>query len=385
MKYIMKYTTIITCFLMIGCFACSSPQVKKKSSDGGQWSVEKAQQWYQETGWLIGVNFIPSTAINQLEMWQAKTFDPKTIDRELGWAEDLGFNTVRVYLHDLLWKQDPEGFIKRIEKFLSIADSHDIRTMLVLFDGVWNPNPHLGKQPEPISHVHNSGWVQSPGAEVLSDTTKWGYLEDYVKGIISHFANDERVVVWDIFNEPDNLNKNAYGDVELDNKAEQALKLLKKAFKWAREVNPSQPITAGVWHGDWSSPETLTKMDTFILTHSDIISFHYYGPPKGLKKKIKYLSRYNRPMFCTEYMARPNGSTFEAILPILKKNNISAYSWGFVSGKTQTIYPWDSWDKTYTEEPDVWFHDILRKDGSPYDSSEVAFIKKMTGVAKTKK
>ncbi len=202
-----------------------------------------------------------------------------------------------------------------------------------------------------------------------------------MKGIIGHFANDDRVVVWDLFNEPDNTNDRAYGDVELQNKEEQALKLLKKAFKWAREVDPSQPLTAAVWHNDWSNPDSLTAMDEFMLEHSDVISFHNYSGPKDIRQRIKSLKRYDRPIFCTEYMARPNGSTFKAILPILKQNNISAYSWGFVAGKTQTIYPWDSWDKNYTSEPDVWFHDILRKDGTPYDSSEIKFIKKMTGVA----
>ncbi|MCW9708130.1 cellulase family glycosylhydrolase [Fodinibius salsisoli] len=368
--------------LMSLAYACSSSDTEKPDPEpkeaGERWSVEKANQWYEEKGWLVGANYTPRTAINQLEMWQAETFDPETIEQELGWAEDLGFNTMRVYLHDLAWKNDKEGFIKRIDQFLDIADSHDIGIMFVLLDGVWHPNPEWGKQPEPTPHVHNSGWVQSPGAEVLSDTTKWGYLEDYVKGVLTEFGDDERVYIWDIFNEPDNTNDRAYGDIELDNKKEQALKLLKKSFKWAREANPTQPITSGLWYGDWCNPDSLKAMDKFMLEHSDVITFHAYEGPKVMRERIEALKRYNRPMFCTEYMARPRGSTFENELPVLKEHNVGAYNWGFVNGKTQTIYPWDSWDKEYTSEPNPWFHDILRADGTPYDSSETALIKEHT-------
>ncbi len=364
--------------LFAGFLACLLVSCTTSEQAGQRWSVEQANQWYKETGWLIGANFTPSTAINQLEMWQEETFDPETIDRELGWAAELGFNSMRVYLHDLVWKQDKEGFIDRIEEFLEIADSHGIGIMFVLFDGVWHPYPELGEQPEPTPHVHNSGWVQSPGAEVLSDAAQWGYLEDYVKGVIGHFANDDRVHVWDIFNEPDNTNDRAYGDIELDNKKELSLQLLKESFKWAREVNPSQPITSGLWYGDWSDHESMKEMDRFMVENSDVITFHSYDGPDVMRERIEDLQRYNRPIFCTEYIARPRGSTFEAELPILKEHNVGAYNWGFVAGKSQTVYPWNSWDSTYTAEPEVWFHDILRADGTPYNSEEVKFIKSVT-------
>lgn len=372
----MKIVKIIS-FAVISSvlIACTHTGQKQENI---RWSEAQANQWYQKKGWLVGVDYTPRTAINQLEMWQAESFDPETIDQELGWAEELGFNSIRVFLHDLLWKQDSAGFLKRMDKFLDIADSHHIGVMFVLFDGVWNPHPKLGKQPAPTPHVHNSGWVQSPGAEILADTSQWGYLEEYVKGVLGHFSKDARVDVWDLFNEPDNTNNGSYGDVELPNKKEQAMLLLKKTYTWAREINPSQPLTAGLWYGNWSAPDSLKPMDRYMIEHSDVISFHCYDPPEILKQKIASLKRYNRPLLCTEYMARPRGSTFAAALPILKENNVGAYNWGFVNGKTQTIYPWDSWAKTYTGEPEVWFHDILRKDGTSYDSSEVALIKSLT-------
>ena len=343
-----------------------------------RWSEEKANEWYEEKGWLIGSNYNSSTAINQLEMWQEKDFNPEVIDRELKWAADLGFNSIRVYLHDLVWKEDPEGFLERIEQYLEIAESHDIGTMFVLFDGVWDPYPELGDQPEPVPHVHNSGWVQSPAADVLADTSQWDELEDYVKGVVGHFANDDRVDVWDIYNEPDNTNDLSYGDIELKNKKEQSFKLLRESFKWAREVRPSQPITSGLWYGDWSDHDEMKEMDQFMVENSDVISFHAYEGPDVMNERIENMQRYNRPVFCTEYMARPRGSTFEAELPMLKEENVGAYNWGFVAGKSQTIYPWNSWDSTYTAEPDIWFHDILRSDGTPYNKEEVEFIKSIT-------
>jgi hypothetical protein len=372
-KYIAAFVIIVLLFA-----GCGQRDTDESTKYAELWTEEKANLWYEETGWLIGSNFNSSTAINQLEMWQAETFDPETIDRELSWAADLGFNSMRVYLHDLVWKHDSEGLLSRMEQYLEIADSHGIGTMFVLFDGVWHPNPKIGIQPVPTPHVHNSGWVQSPGIDVLADTTKWGYLEEYVKGIIGHFANDNRVQIWDIYNEPDNTNDRAYGHIELENKREMAFKLLKKSFEWAREAGPSQPITSGLWYGDWSDHNTMKPMDQFMAEQSDVISFHCYEGPEVMLERINFLKRYNRPIFCTEYMARPRGSTFEAELPILKEHKVGAYNWGFVAGKSQTIYPWDSWDDAYTQEPDPWFHDIFREDGTPYDQAEVNFIKSIT-------
>lgn len=347
------------------------------SAADGRWPVERAEGWYSQQPWLVGSNFIPSTAINELEMWQADTFDLPTIDRELGWAESLGMNTMRVFLHNLPWQQDSDGFLQRIDQFLSVADKHHIRIMFVLLDSVWDPNPHLGKQREPRPHIHNSGWVQAPGAAVLKDESRWTpELKPYVVGVISHFRDDKRVLIWDLMNEPDN-DSSQYKSEELSNKAEVALKLLKQEWEWARSANPSQPLTSGVWKGNWSKSK-LSEMARFQLENSDVITFHCYDRPKAMKRRIASLRRFHRPVICTEYMARPLGSTFRTILPILKKQRVGAYNWGFVSGKTQTIYPWDSWEKTYTGEPPLWFHDIFRSNGTPYDAKETEFIKQIT-------
>lgn len=343
------------------------------------WPQEKANEWYSHHRWMVGCNFTPSTAINELEMWQADTFDSTTIDRELCWAEQIGFTEVRVFLQDLLVDQDASGFLKRMDKFLGIAQKHHIGVTFVLFDSCWNPYPHLGKQPAPAPFRHNSGWVQSPGEPLLEHPELFeSRLKPYVQQVIRRFRDDKRIDMWDVFNEPDNMNDPAYIKEEPTDKKAMALILLQQTFDWAREVKPRQPLTSGVWRGNWADPEKYSPMERVQLQNSDVISFHCYGPLVDLKKCVEHLQRYHRPLICTEYMARPVGSTFDPNLKYMRDQRVGALNWGFVSGKTQTIYPWDSWRKAYNAEPSVWFHDIFRADGTPYQASEVDYIKSVT-------
>lgn len=344
-----------------------------------RWSKEKANDWYAKEPWPVGANFSPVSAINQLEMWQADTFDPAQIDKELGWAQGLGFNTVRVFLHNLLWEKDGKEFLARVETFLDLCEKHKIKPMIVLLDDVWNPEPKLGPQPTPRAGVHNSGWVQAPGKAILGDESRWDELKPYITGVISHFKNDKRILVWDLYNEPGNLNSSAYGKVELPNKEEASLGLLKKVVGWAREVNPSQPCTIGVWIGDWTDPKKLSPLNEYQIANSDVISFHQYEGLEKTKQVTEALQKYGRPVLCTEYMARPRGSTFEALLPWFKEQKVGAYNWGFVAGKTNTLHGWDTWQTPDAGEPKVWFHDILRADGTPYSEEEVTLIKSQTG------
>jgi hypothetical protein len=363
--------TIIT----IGMLYC----IVTSSFAAGPWPAEKARAWGREHGWLVGCNFTPSTAINQLEMWQAETFDLATVDRELGWAEGLGFNSIRVFLHNLPYEQDAAGFLTRIDRFLAVADRHHIGVMFVFFDSCWNPFPKSGKQPEPKPHLHNSGWVQCPGAEILAHPERHDALKPFVQGILRRFGADRRIHAWDLFNEPDNLNDRSYGRQELAGKNELALALLQKAYAWAREAGPMQPLTAAVWKGNWADAAKFSAVERLSLEQSDVISFHNYAELDQLKACVENLRRYNRPILCSEYMARPAGSRFDPNMRYLKEQRVGAYNWGFVDGKTQTIYPWDSWQKQYTSEPPIWFHDIFRRDGRAYDAKEVEYIKGLTG------
>ena len=346
-----------------------------------KWSEKEANDWYAKQPWLVGSNYIPADAINQLEMWQAETFDTTRIDMELGWAENLGMNTMRVFLHDLLWQQDPSGFRRRIDRFLGIAKKHKIRPILVLFDSCWYPFPEVGIQRLPRPGVHNSGWMQSPGAKALTDPAQQTRLLAYVQEVVLAFSTDDRILAWDLWNEPDNTNGSSYGSSEPRNKVDLVRALLPKVYEYARAGLPTQPLTSGLWKGgDWSSPEKLDPVEKIQMELSDIVSFHNYGKPDEFKKRIQDLQAYHRPILATEYMARTAGSTFQGILPIAKEYRVAAYNWGFAAGKTQTWLPWDSWQHPYTDlQPAIWFHDIYFSNGEPYQQEEVDFIRGLTG------
>jgi hypothetical protein len=343
-----------------------------------RWPESKASAWYAQQPWLVGANFIPSDAINELEMFQAATFNPAEIDRELGWAESTGMNTMRVFLQDQLWEQDPEGLKHRLDVFLGISAKHHIRPLLVLFDSCWENDPHLGPQHPPIPGVHNSGWVQSPGKKRLLDPVYEPQLKAYVQGVVGAFAKDDRVLGWDVWNEPDNRGGDTEEDVAA--KVKRVDELLPKAFSWARSVHPTQPLTSGVWAGDWVHPDKESETTKIQLAESDVISFHNYDWPEGFEARVKELERYRRPLICTEYMARGNGSTFDTVLPIAKQHHVAAINWGLVNGKTQTNLPWDSWQRPYVLiQPTIWFHDVFHPDGTPYRQHEVDLIRQLTG------
>lgn len=347
------------------------------AAEPGRWSADRANRWYQAQGWLVGANYVTSNAINQLEMFQPATYDPQRIDRELGAARSHGFNTMRVFLHDQLWAQDRQGFQSRLAQFVGIAANRGIKPLFVLFDSCWDPFPRLGPQRAPRRGVHNSGWVQSPGAEHLGDPRYSGFLQDYVTGLLTQFRNDGRILGWDLWNEPDNPAR-VYRNVERKDKQQLVAELLPQVFRWARSVDPVQPLTSGVWNGSWGDPGSRSTISGIQLDNADVITFHSYGAPADFEARIAELSPLGRPIVCTEYLARPRGSSVEGVLPIAKRHNVGAFNWGLVAGKTQTYLPWDSWDHPYATPPKVWFSDLLQPDGRPYRDSEIQTIRSLT-------
>ena len=350
-----------------------------------KWSVGRANEWYRSQPWLVGCNFLPSTAINQLEMWQAETYDPETIDKELSWAEDLGFNTLRVYLHDLVWSIDPSGFSDRIDHFLEIARNHGMKILFVLFDDCHRPDPAIGVQPLPVSGVHNSGWKQSPGQKLalqFHDGTipedERARLRDYIQGVLMMFADDKRILMWDVYNEPGQ-----------GGNSDKTNELLEATWQWAHEARPSQPLTACL---DGSVGERNIALNA---ERSDVISFHCYKGESLEKTILQHEDDHSeRPVICSEYMAREHGTTFQLSLPIFKRHRVGCYNWGLVAGKSQTHFNWKTVERleelrqqeVYLHpgdsipEPSLWFHDIFRVDGTPFDRKEVDFIKSITKI-----
>jgi len=354
----------------------------------GRWTADKANAWYAKLPWLVGCNYYPATAINQIEMWQASTFDPATIDKELGWAAAMGMNTLRVFLHDLVWADDEQGLYRRIDQFLDICKKHGIRPFFVFFDDCHYPNPKLGPQPLPVKGWHNSGWVNCPARDValrFADgqalPAEIVQLKGYVQGTLQRFTDDERVLFWELYNEP------GRGDGKSGPIRDKSNKLIAESWVWARESNPSQPVSS-------CTAGALGAMNIAInRANSDIHSIHCYTPPTQLRSLILEYQKDGRPVIVTEWLARNKGSTVADCLPTMKELKAGAINWGFVSGKAATIWPWISRVGNVNikreagevikpgdsfPEPEVWFHDLYRTDGTPFDPAEIAIFRKLT-------
>lgn len=322
------------------------------------WLPEQAWEWHSRQGGLRGYNYLPRTAVNSTEMWQADTWDAAAIDQELEWAANAGYNSARVFLQYLVWDADPEAMKQRLDEFLMMASRHGQRAMFVLFDdcAFSGREPYLGPQDAPVPGVHNSGWTPSPGRSRVTDAESWPRLKEYVQDIVGSFGQDDRVIVWDLYNEPGNTDM-----------GERSMPLVQASFAWAREMKPQQPLTTGVWT-DFDS-----SMSRRIFKLCDIISFHCYLPPEGVTQTIHLCQAYRRPMLCTEWLLRQGGNTFEATLPIFAGERIGWYHWGLVAGKTQTYMPWGS--KPGDPVPAVWQHDVFHPDGAPYRREEIELLR----------
>ncbi len=365
----MKKTTFFDVLLMVAILAsfCGCTNCSSFTPTQARWTAEQAQSWYDQQEWPVGCNYIPAYAINQFEFWQPETFDVEAIDKELALAESIGFNTLRIYLHEQLWYADKDGFKSRISKFMDIADSHGFKLIVTFFTNGGNHDKEfsLGPQPEAIPGVHNSNWIPSPGRAVIDDKTQWPILKEYVQDILRTYKNDSRILYWCLCNEPENFKAGC--DVK---------EFMPAVYEWAWEVRPSQPLSSNV-----CEIPNSTKLDlvAYALVYSDIITFHCYRGTKELETMIKTLKRFGRPMICEEYMARTTGSTFQSYMPILKENKIGAINWGFINGKCHFHLPWGH--KNGDPEPEIWLHDIYHADFTPFDQAEIDFIKSITGVA----
>ena len=228
------------------------------SAETTRWSADRANAWYAGQGWLIGANYVTSTAVNQIEMFQLGTYDPRRIDGELRVAQQIGFNTVRVFLHDQLWAPTGPVSAAGLPQFVGIAASHSIKPLFVLFDSCWDPLPKRAVSGAPMPGVHNSGWVQSPGAQRLQDPAYTPRAAELCHRRGGPFRNDPRVLGWDVWNEPDNPARD-YRKVEQEDKQELVAAFLPHVFQWARAVNPVQPLTSGVWQGHWRDPGNAAR------------------------------------------------------------------------------------------------------------------------------
>ncbi len=350
-----------------------------------QWTVEESNTWYNSKPWYVGCNFIPSYAGNTVEFWLKEKFDISKIDFEMKIMADWGMNFARVYLQYVVYRENPEEFLCRVDNFLNIANRNGIKIMFVLFDDCasfkpeflenWDTEgmgnvmyseekmkyflqPNLKEIGEPLPNVHNSMWVSCPGSDIADDPESYPYLENYVTDIVTRYAQDERVLMWDIYNEPYNSGRGEKSD-----------RLIRDGFKWVRACDPSQPSTCCVGfvhHG----------ADKLGIELSDIISMHCYRALESTKERYESLKKNARPVFVSEWMARKFDNSIKSHLPFFKEKNIWNTCWGFMDGRTQTKYPWGF--ESSKQELTLWFHDLVHPDATPYDPQERELVQKLS-------
>lgn len=349
-----------------------------------RWSIEQARSWYQQHGWACGFNYLPRTAVNWTEMWQEDTFDPVTIDEELGWAERYGYNSLRTNLPFIVWETDRDGLLSRIDTFLCLAARHGIKVMLTLMDdcAFSGDEPFAGPQKPPRTGVHNSQAAASPGRKIVMDPNQWPRVEAYVRDVIGSFSDDERISIWDLYNEPGNrgLFVSAVEFAEYDEALEGfALDLVYRVFDWARDVDPVQPLTIGAWHADVAANKAfLHPIDIAALEQSDIITYHAYAPTMMQLEILHSLGQYDRPVLCTEWLSRHTGCVFSEQLPLFSLYQTGCYHWGLVQGKTQTWLPWPGVNKSHPDPQSMWFHDVLTPEGEPWREQEMHLVRRLT-------
>lgn len=357
---IMKTNFLLSLIIILILQSCSD---RKEASYSYRWIEERANSWYDSLPWIKGFNYVPSYAGNTTEWWE-NPLDTLVIGRELSWAHNLGYTSTRVFLQYIVWKKEPEDFRKNFSLFLKLAASRNISVIPTLFDdcAFGDPpqlDPFPGKQRDIIPGMILSNWTPSPGKKLGTDPEEVPFLQKYVHDMLKTFGKDKRILIWDLFNEPMNAAKVGTPD------------FLVRLFAWAREVKPDQPVSIAVWTNALDRP-----VNTILLAYSDVITYHLYSNLENITKKIAALKRFNRPVICTEWMARPSGSRYETDLPLFKSEKVAAYQWGLVNGRTQCQFPW--WNKPGGDVDSVygWFHDILYTDGTPYRPEEIETIKK---------
>ncbi len=297
---------------------------------------------------IRGVNYIPSNAVNPTQMWLE--FDPATIDRELGFAEALGLNSVRVFIQYVAYEDDAALLLDRLDAFLELARGHGLSVMPVLFDDCWLSEPFLGDQaPEPRPGLHNPYWQSSPGNLRMAVAARPA-LRRYVEDLLGRFGGDRKIIAWDLYNEPQ--------------ARDSSVALVRDVFAWARSAAPSQPLTA-CWYG---------------ALLSDITSIHFYvcptREPDEARRAIESAKSFGRPVVATEALGRPNHGELREILPLFNESRIGWYLWELMIGADQTRYQWPNSPPVADE---VVFQGLLFPDGTPYSEDEIVLIQRAAG------
>ena len=349
------------------------------------WSKEKAWDWYQKRPWIRGCNYMSADCANRIDQWQADGFEQRleTTDRELALAAQTGFNSIRIIPEFIVWDQEHDSFLKRFDRYLDVCAKHGITCMVVLANDCMRPKGleinRLGRQH--VAWGYHGGRKLSQhdsigiGYHVLDEPETAPRYFEMVREMVVRYKNDERIIIWNVYNEVGNSGRK---EITLPN--------LKRIFEICREIDPVQPLTCETWSLG-GEIENLPEAERYALEHSDIISYHSYSDYITNIKIIRALKQLGRPILCTEWLARCLDNNVREMFPLFYIERIGCYNWGFVAGKSQTYEPWNSLWKQYEDNPNEkidftkWFHDLYRPNHKPYDPKEIEIIKSICNLA----
>lgn len=325
-----------------------------------RWTADRAQAYMQRFPCLKGCNYVPAYCYNYIQMWY--DFRTEEIRRELGFARDCGINSLRIFLPLFAWQQDGQWALVK-ERFAAFLDMAEAFGMTIM--PTFQPNygfVEKGQPPKaptvhfrPGCHVNHWQYPNTGTVTLLGNSELLGAIKDWFTDIIDMYGDDERIVAWDLWNETPEAERGA----------------LEWLFFFARDIGAAQPLTAS-----W---------EAFDL--SDVITFHNYTKPGGeprypVGESLAFLPELERalaqerPVLCTEWLARTEGNTFETVLPYYRKHHIHFYFWGLCAGSAQYHFPW-GWPEG-SPEPKRWFHCILYPDGTPYRDEEIESLRAFT-------
>ena len=351
-----------------------------------RWTPEEAWQWWDARPWIMGINYVPSCTPG-LSIWQPDTREDalKVVRPELDLLQELGFNSVRMFIGMNWWVLDGDAHLDFLDEFLDELKKRGIGMMPVIGNDCVNfgrpkdPTIRRPVGPQKFDLGYHSGHANSPftGEKEEVGWTYWdeeeyrGLCIGYLEAMFRRFGQDPRIDIWDIWNEPGNSNRHGL-----------SIPYLKQSFEIARSYDPIAPLTAGCWryppNYGIDMRQQLEEIERVAIDLSDIVSFHQYSNFRDVQATVAMLEREKRPMANTEWLHRIFDNFVQDNLPLYFEKKIASYHWGLVAGNSQHYLPWE--DIRGRKELDYtrWQHDIFRHDGkTPYDPEEIALFKSL--------
>ena len=373
--------------MMLAAGAVALSALNALAARQGPWTKERAWEWYNAQPWIRGCNYMPASAANRVDQWQALGAEERfaEVERELALAEKVGFNTLRLIVEHQgfgVWLADPDGFRARFERYLQILAKHKLRAIVVLGNDCSRPK-ELWELPKPGVQKYDVGYhggrrvtqhgslPNAVGYTTVDDPALRPKFYAMCEELMTRHRDDDRILFWNLWNEPGNNNRN-----------DLTMRDLRELFARAWKIDPKQPLAADVWTMRSDRPDTAHPVERLAGDLSDIISYHRYANAREQKATIDLIrARWGRPMVNTEWLARLLGDTVEDCYPLFAQEKVGAVCWGLVAGKYQTYEPyepmWKSQFEFFRRDLPVtkWYHDLFRPSHHPYDPYEVAIIR----------